>query len=336
MTSHETRPQSQTAASETAAAAATPAKRNPKREAAVKAGFILALALCATPYVSAPIALVGGFLFTLFFGHPFAKLNHKATNILLKASVVGLGFGMNVHSALQVGREGLGLTIGSITLVLTLGYFVGGWLKMPRKSSHLVASGTAICGGSAIAAVAPAVNASEKEMSVSLGVVFLLNAIALVLFPFVGHLLGLSQHQFGLWSAIAIHDTSSVVGAASAYGDEALQVATTVKLARALWIIPVSLLSAILFRSKGKKISIPWFIFYFILAMLANSYIPFVSTFGPAVTSISKTALVVTLFLIGAGLSVEKIRSVGWKPLILGIILWVVVSVLSLLVIVNS
>ena len=196
---------------------------------------------------------------------------------------------------------------------------------MPRKSSHLVASGTAICGGSAIAAVAPAVNASEKEISVSLGVVFLLNAVALVVFPFIGHLLGLSQHQFGLWSAIAIHDTSSVVGAASAYGNEALEVATTVKLARALWIIPVSLLSAFLFKNKGKKISIPWFILFFILAMLANSYLPGISTVAPAIT----------LFLIGAGLSVEKIKSVGWKPLILGIILWITVSILSLLVIMH-
>ena len=295
-----------------------------KREVFTKTGFILALVLCATPYVSAPIALVGGFLFTLFFGHPYAKLNHKATNILLKASVVGLGFGMNVQSALQVGREGLGLTVASITTVLILGYLVGGWLKMPRKSSHLVASGTAICGGSAIAAVAPAVNASEKEISVSLGVVFLLNAVALVVFPFIGHLLGLSQHQFGLWSAIAIHDTSSVV-----------EVATTVKLARALWIIPVSLLSAFLFKNKGKKISIPWFILFFILAMLANSYLPGISTVAPAITAISKSALVVTLFLIGAGLSVEKIKSVGWKPLILGIILWITVSILSLLVIMH-
>ena len=308
---------------------------NSKKTVAVKAGFIIAIVLCATPYVSAPIALVRGFLFTLFFGHPFEKLNHKATNLLLKASVVGLGFGMNLDSALAAGRDGFWLTVCSITLVLTLGYFIGKRLGMPRRTSHLVASGTAICGGSAIAAVAPAVNASEKEMSVSLGVVFLLNAIALVVFPFIGHLLGLTQHQFGLWSAIAIHDTSSVVGAASAYGDEALMVATTVKLARALWIIPISLLSAVLFKSSGKKISIPWFIFFFILAMLANTYLPFVSTFGPAINSISKTALVVTLFLIGAGLSVEKIKSVGWKPLILGIILWVVVSVLSLIVIVN-
>ena len=242
---------------------------------------------------------------------------------------------MNVQSALQVGREGVGLTVASITTVLILGYLVGGWLKMPRKSSHLVASGTAICGGSAIAAVAPAVNASEKEISVSLGVVFLLNAAALVVPPLIGLLLGLSQHPSGLWSAIAIHDTSSVVGAASAYGNEALEVATTVKLARALWIIPVSLLSAFLFKNKGKKISIPWFILFFILAMLAYSYLPGISTVAPAITAISKSALVVTLFLIGAGLSVEKIKSVGWKPLILGIILWITVSILSLLVIMH-
>lgn len=181
--------------------------RSARKTAVLKACFILCIALCATPYVSAPIALVGGFLFSLFWGHPFAKLNHKATGLLLKVSVVGLGFGMNVHSALQVGREGLELTVVSIALLLTLGYFVGRWLRMPRKSSHLVASGTAICGGSAIAAVAPAVDASEKEISVSLGVVFLLNSVALILFPAIGHLLGLTQHQFGMWSAIAIHDT---------------------------------------------------------------------------------------------------------------------------------
>lgn len=299
----------------------------------IKAGFILCIVLCATPYLTAPVALVGGFLFTHFLGHPFAKLNHKATGMLLKVSVIGLGFGMNVHSALNIGREGLWLTIASITVLLTLGFLVGGWLKMPRRSSHLVASGTAICGGSAIAAVAPAVDASEKDISVSLGVVFLLNSVALVLFPVVGHLLGLSQHQFGMWSAIAIHDTSSVVGAASAYGTEALEVATTVKLARALWIIPVSLLSAILFRSKGKKISIPWFIGFFILAMLANSYLPQVGSFGGAIVSVSKAALVVTLFLIGAGLSVAKIREVGLRPLALGLVLWIVISVLSLLAI---
>ncbi|MDD3108575.1 MAG: putative sulfate exporter family transporter [Alistipes sp.] len=309
------------------------ATATPPRTGILRFFFILCLILCATPIISAPMALVGGFLFTLLLGHPFPAFSHRATGWLLKASVVGLGFGMNVHTALKVGGEGLGLTIGSITLVLSLGYLFGRRLKMSRKTSHLVASGTAICGGSAIAAVAPAVEASEKEISVSLGVVFLLNAVALVLFPFVGHLLGLTQHQFGLWSAIAIHDTSSVVGAASAYGDEALQIATTVKLARALWIIPVSLLSALLFRSKGKKIAIPWFIGLFIVALLVNSYLPGVALVSGPIVHLSKAALVVTLFLIGSNLSVQKIREVGLKPLQLCILLWIIVSSLSLLAI---
>ena len=289
--------------------------------AARKALFFFCIVLCATPYLSAPVALLGGFLFTFLLGHPFPKLSGKATGMLLKASVVGLGFGMNIHSALQVGREGLWLTIASISTVLVLGYVIGRWFHMRRKMSHLVAS------------VAPAVKANEKETSVSLGVVFLLNSVALLLFPLLGHWLGLTQHQFGLWSAIAIHDTSSVVGASSAYGSEALNVATTVKLARALWIIPVSLLSALLFRSSGKKVSIPWFIGFFIVAMLLNSYLPFVGMFNTQLVTVSKAALVVTLFLIGSSLSVEKIRAVGFKPLLLGVLLWAVVSVGSLLAI---
>lgn len=293
--------------------------------------FVIALVLCATPFVSAPVALVGGFLFTFFLGHPFPNMGNKATSLLLKASVVGLGFGMNAHAALQVGKEGFLLTVCSITLVLTLGYFIGRWLKIPTKLSHLTASGTAICGGSAIAAVAPAVNANEKEVSMSLGVVFFLNSVALILFPVLGHLFGLTEHQFGLWSAIAIHDTSSVVGAASAYGEEALKVATTVKLARALWIIPVSLLSVFLFKSKGKKISIPWFIFFFVAAMILNTYFPL--PINGYVFDLSKALLVVTLFLIGSSLSIASIKEVGLKPLLLGVVLWIVVSILSLLAI---
>ena len=293
--------------------------------------FIVVLILCTSGYIPAPAALVGGFLFTLFAGDPFPGLGRKATSLLLKSSVVGLGFGMNAQAALQAGREGFLLTISSIILILLLGLLLGKLLKIPTKLSHLVASGTAICGGSAIAAVAPAVGANGREVSVSLGVVFLLNAIALVLFPFLGHMLGLSEHQFGLWSAIAIHDTSSVVGAASAYGEQALQVATTVKLARALWIIPLSLLSVVLFRSKGKKVSIPWFILLFVGAMLLNSYFP-LAIYAPLFT-ISKSLLVATLFLIGSSLSISSIREVGLKPLLLGVILWVVISILSLLAI---
>lgn len=306
------------------------------KQIALKIAFVACLILCMTPWISAPIALVGGFLFSLLFGNPFATFTHKATSKLLKLSVIGLGFGMQAESAIKAGSEGLWLTIASITLTLSLGYLIGRKaLRMPPRLSHLIASGTAICGGSAIAAVAPAVNASEDETTMSLGVVFLLNSLALIIFPILGNAFGLTQHQFGLWSAIAIHDTSSVVGAASAYGAEALDVATTVKLARALWIIPVSLLSAFIFKSKGKKIQIPWFIFLFIVAIILNSYIPFVGQYGHYVASVSKRALVATLFLIGLSLSVSSIKRVGVKPIILGVSLWLTISVLSLVAIVN-
>lgn len=295
--------------------------------------FIVAIILCATDWVIAPIALLGGFLFTLLLGHPFPQINGKATSVLLKASVVGLGFGMTLNSVLEVGFTGLQLTVISIILVLLMGYLFGKKLGMNAKSSHLIASGTAICGGSAIAAVSPVIDATDKEVSVSLGVISFLNSIALLLFPILGHFFDLTQYQFGLWSAIAIHDTSSVVGAASAYGEEALGIAVTVKLARTLWIIPVSLISAGFFRSKGRSISIPWFIALFILAILANTYLPVVGLFNMKLVSLARHALVVTLFLIGTSLSVGSLKSVGVKPFVLGIMLWIIVSVLSLVAI---
>lgn len=295
--------------------------------------FILAAITCLFPFVNGPIALVAGFLFMNLIGHPFQDLNHKAVSWLLKIAVVGLGFGMNIHVTMAVGMDGLGLTAGSIFLVLIVGFFVGKSLKMQRNTTHLISSGTAICGGSAIAAVAPIINASEKDMSVSLGVVFLLNSVALLLFPQIGHLFDLSQHEFGLWSAIAIHDTSSVVGAAHAFGDEALMVATTVKLARALWIIPLSLISVFLFKGKSNSIKIPWFILLFIGAILLNSYFPFPEMIGNSISVSSKSILVLTLFLVGAGLSIEKMKAAGWKPMILGMSLWIMISVLSLFVI---
>lgn len=295
--------------------------------------FIVAIILCATDWVIAPIALLGGFLFTLLLGHPFPQINGKATSVLLKASVVGLGFGMTLNSVLEVGFTGLQLTVISIILVLLMGYLFGKKLGMNAKSSHLIASGTAICGGSAIAAVSPVIDATDKEVSVSLGVIFFLNSIALLLFPILGHFFDLTQYQFGLWSAIAIHDTSSVVGAASAYGEEALGIAVTAKLARTLWIVPVSLISAWFFRSKGRSISIPWFIALFILAILANTYLPVVGLFNMKLVSLARHALVVTLFLIGTSLSVGSLKSVGVKPFVLGIMLWIIVSVLSLVAI---
>lgn len=303
-------------------------------ETLIKVLFIISMVLCISGYVSSPVALVGGFLFSYFLGHPFLSLNSKAVNWLLKIAVVGLGFGMNLKETLAAGQDGFILTVFSISITLILGYFLGRLLKMNRKSSHLISSGTAICGGSAIAAVAPVINASEKDISISLGVIFLLNSIALIVFPPLGHLFGLSQHQFGLWCAIAIHDTSSVVGAAYTFGEEALKVATTVKLARALWIIPLSILSVFLFKGKGKSVKIPYFIFLFILAIIMNSYLAIPSVITGSITSISKSLLVLTLFLIGAGLSLDKIKSAGWKPMILGVSLWIFISISSILVII--
>ncbi|MAP80844.1 MAG: putative sulfate exporter family transporter [Aequorivita sp.] len=295
--------------------------------------FVLCMVLCILGFVNSPVALVGGFVFTYFLGNPFLALNAKAVNWLLKIAVIGLGFGMNFQETIKAGREGFLLTIFSILATVLLGYFLGKLLRMNRKTSHLVSSGTAICGGSAIAAVAPVIDASEKDISISLGVIFLLNSIALIAFPPIGSFLELSQHEFGLWCAIAIHDTSSVVGAAYTFGEEALNVATTVKLARALWIIPLSLVSVFLFKGKGKQLKIPYFIFLFIVAILLNSYLPIPAVVTSGITTVSKSLLVLTLFLIGAGLSIDKIKSAGWKPMILGISLWIFISISSILAI---
>ncbi|MDB5136152.1 MAG: putative sulfate exporter family transporter [Mucilaginibacter sp.] len=257
-------------------------------------------------------------------------LNHKATNWLLKVSVVGLGFGMNIFSAMHAGREGILFTVASITGVLTIGIITGRYLKIDKKTSFLISAGTAICGGSAIAALSPVIKAEEKQISVALGAIFILNSIALFIFPVVGHSFHLSQNQFGLWCAIAIHDTSSVVGAASRYGAQALQIATTVKLARALWIIPVAFFTAFLFKTGNKQVKLPYFIGLFILAMLVNTYVPFIKPIIPYITYLAKTGLTLTLFLIGSSLSLKVLKSVGVVPLLQGIMLWVLISGVSL------
>ncbi len=292
--------------------------------------FIGALAVCLFPVISPPFALLLGLIIAQLIDNPYCQLTHKATHWLLQISVVGLGFGMNIMTALQAGREGILFAIVSIVTVLTVGILAGRFLKIDKITSFLISAGTAICGGSAIAALSPVVNAEEKQISVSLGVIFILNSIALFLFPVIGHHLHLSQTQFGLWCAIAIHDTSSVVGAASHYGAQALQVATTVKLARALWIIPLAFISTIAFKTGSKKVKIPYFIGLFILAMLVNTYVPFIKPIVPYLTGIAKIGLTVTLFLIGSGLSFKKLRSVGFVPLFQGVMLWVLISGISL------
>ncbi|MBV8255441.1 MAG: putative sulfate exporter family transporter [Chitinophaga sp.] len=306
--------------------------RTLQQPAISKTLFITAAAATLLPVVSPPFALLLGIILAQTIGNPFARTTGKLTHWLLQLSVIGLGFGMNAHSALKAGKEGFLLTIASITCTLLLGWGLTKILGIDKHTGHLISSGTAICGGSAIAAIAPVVKANEKQLSVSLGIIFLLNSAALFLFPVLGHLFQLSQTQFGLWSAIAIHDTSSVVGAASKYGDEALQVATMIKLSRALWIIPVALITSFLFRNGGSKIKIPWFIGIFILAMLLNTFFP-LGNISHVLTSSAKTGLSLTLFLIGANLTKEVLRGIGWKPLLLGILLWAFISTGALMTI---
>lgn len=297
----------------------------------IKQLLYIAIAICCLlPQASAPVALLAGLVFSLTIGTPFRNFNKKASTYLLQASVVGLGFGMNATDSIKAGSDGMLFTLVSVAGVMGLGIVLGKWLGVGKVPAYLIASGTAICGGSAIAAVGPISKANEGEMSVSLATVFVLNAIALFLFPFMGHLLHLSQHQFGLWAAIAIHDTSSVVGAAATYGDEALKVATTVKLTRALWIIPLSIITTFYFKSREERIRIPWFILLFVGAMLMNSYLPLPAAFTHNTVVIARKALVLTLFFIGAGLSRQTLKAVGVKPLLLGIGLWVFIGAISL------
>jgi len=296
----------------------------------IKAVFIIAAILCLISFVSSPIALLMGFLLTNLLYNPFPNLSRQIVNWLLKLSVIGLGFGMDLNKSLEVGKEGLLLTIITISSTLILGYFIGKALKLDRVISYLIASGTAICGGSAIAAVSAVIKAKEKDISIALGVVFFLNALAIFVFPLLGHQLDLSQKDFGLWSAIAIHDTSSVVGAALAYGEEALDIAVTVKLSRALWIIPLSILSMFLFKGKANSIKIPWFILLFVIAVIANSYLNLPDWMSFSIPQISKQLLILTLFLVGAGLTFTSIKESGAKPIILGVSLWVIISIVSL------
>lgn len=320
--------------------------------------FVLALGLILVNFpvmapffswITPPVALFTGLIYALLCGQGFPLFNRKLSSKLLQLSVVGLGFGMNIQAALASGKDGMIFTIVSVVGTMLIGGFIGRKiLKVDSDTSYLISSGTAICGGSAIAAVGPVLGAKGGSMSVALGTIFILNAIALFIFPPIGHYLGLTQHEFGLWAAIAIHDTSSVVGAGSAYGPEALEMATTVKLTRALWIIPLAIFTGYWVRRraiksgvsdaaqlKAKKIKIPWFIFLFILAMLINTYLLSHSTMGfdigQALSKVAKGCLTLSLFFIGASLSRDVLKQVGIKPLIQGFSLWILISVVTLL-----
>lgn len=308
--------------------------------------FILCLAVIIIFKVDPPIALLAGLVIALCIGHPYLHINKKATTLLLQISVVCLGFNMNLEHALKAGKQGFVFTVCTIAITLIAGYFIGKRLKIDKNTSLLISNGTAICGGSAIAAVAPIVKAKDNEISVALGTVFILNSIALLIFPTIGHLLNMTAEQFGTWCAIAIHDTSSVVGAATNYkdaaGNEALGIATTIKLERALWIIPIALGTAYFQKTTG-KVKIPYFIFYFILAIIVSTYLPVYipalstkiggSTLFQHIYMLGRKGLVVTLFLIGAGLSLKTIQQVGWRPIVQGILLWIIIGSLSLVVI---
>jgi uncharacterized integral membrane protein (TIGR00698 family) len=319
----------------------------PLMPALAKILFFLALALSFTGLLSPPIALTVGILFGLCFAHPYAEAARNSARILLQVCVIALGFGMNLHEVLKAGRSGFVYTALGISFALLLGLALGKALRVRGNSSFLITAGTAICGGSAIAAIGPILHADDEEMSVSLGTVFILNSVALLIFPPIGGALHLSQSQFGLWAALAIHDTSSVVGAAAKYGPQALVVGTTVKLARALWIVPLALATAAIKRNQSKirdeskvpgetqirdksKIHIPWFILFFCLAAILNTYVPAISHFSHSLFTLGRVGLTATLFLIGTGISSATLKEVGWRPLLQGVLLWLAVGITSL------
>ena len=282
-------------------------------------------------FVTPALALFVGLMYALILGDvPYGKFNKKCSKYLLQAAVVGLGFGMNFEQSIQAGKDGMLLTIASVFVVMILAVFIGKKMKLDDKTSYLIGSGTAICGGSAIAAIGPVIKADDNQMAVSLGTIFMLNAIALFICPPIGRMIGLTDAQFGTWAAIAIHDTSSVVGAGQAFSDKALEIATLVKLTRALWIIPLAIVTTFVYREKSKKITIPWFIFLFILAMLVNTYAGIPAEVSKWIVLIAKQGMVLTLFLIGSSLSINVVKKVGLTPVILGVVLWVIIGIVSL------
>lgn len=328
----------------------TSGERSLKTGALGKAFFVGAAGLCALPWLSAGAGLAMGIVFALAVGNPMARESRTAARWLLQACVVLLGFGMDLGAVLSAGSRGVVLAAATIAATFALGGFSARWLRIPRRASALICAGTAICGGSAIAAVGSVVDAEEGEMTVAMGAVFLLNAVALYLFPVLGHLFGLSQEQFGVWAGMAIQDISSVVGAAAHYGLPALQTATAVKLSRALWIVPVAFAAALAFRAPrptratGPSIGftperrtggaqIPWFIAVFLMASVLRSFVPGVAAVAPIAARVATAGFAVTLFLIGAGISRATLKAVGWRPLALGGVLWLALSAGSLLLV---
>jgi uncharacterized integral membrane protein (TIGR00698 family) len=294
--------------------------------------FFVALILTASGMISPPLALAIGICYGFSFAHPYHLESRNLSRLLLKLAVVGLGFGMNLRQVVHAGKAGFLYTAISISSVMLLGWLFGRLFCVSKKASYLITLGTAICGGSAIAAIAPITNPNEEEMAMSLGTVFVLNSVALLIFPPIGFALHLTQTQFGLWAALAIHDTSSVVGASAKYGSQALQIATTVKLTRALWIVPLAMITSYFTKSRA-KIQLPWFILFFCLAAVAYTCIPAGLPLYPVLSRLGRVGLTVVLFLIGTGLSKETLQRVGVRPFLQGVCLWAVVAVISLMAI---
>ena len=309
------------------------AKQNVPFEKGGKVFFLVAGILIILFQLSPTISLLIGFFGVMIFGNPFPKSLKTTLKYLLQISIIGLGFGMNFTKVLEAGRDGFLFTILTIGASIGLGFIIGRLLKVERIISYLISVGTAICGGSAIVAISQVVQADENDVSVSIGTVFILNAVALIIFPFIGGMFNLTQEQFGIWAAIAIHDTSSVVGAASQYGNESLLIATTIKLSRALWIIPLALITSIIFRKQSSASAFPWFIILFVVASLINSYLILPPAFTENVLIISKTGFSLTLFMIGLAITPAKLKMVGFRPFLQGVILWITILVCSLMIV---
>jgi uncharacterized integral membrane protein (TIGR00698 family) len=295
----------------------------------IKTFFFAGLIVSASGYVSPPIALTAGIIFGLTVAHPLPADSRELSRLLLQASVVALGFGMNLHEVIKAGRTGFLYTALGICFALAAGLGIGKLLQVRANSSYLITTGTAICGGSAIAAIGPIIQADEQEMAVALGTIFILNSVALLIFPLIGAALHLTQQQFGLWAALAIHDTSSVVGASSKYGPAALVVGTTVKLARALWIVPLALITAA-FKRSNRRVQLPYFILFFCLAAVVNTCVANISRYTQTLFTLGRFSLTAVLFLIGTSISLKALREVGWRPLAQGIVLWMTVAIASL------
>jgi uncharacterized integral membrane protein (TIGR00698 family) len=292
--------------------------------------FYIIPVCCLFPFFSAPLALFLGIVLAFLYKGEEVVKTKTLTKYLLQASVVCMGFQMSMHEVIQTGKTGFTITVVSVVVTVLLGIVVGKFLKIEKNTTMLISSGTAICGGSAIAAVAPVLDAKGNQISFSLAVIFVLNAVALFIFPVIGHWLNMDQTHFGYWAAIAIHDTSSVVGACSAYGEEALKVGTTVKLVRTLWIIPLALCIAFFNKNKASKINIPWFILFFVIAILVGNYVPGMEETNNHLTWLGKKGMMVSLFFIGTSIKIEEVKKTGPKAFLLGIILWIAIGVLSL------